>query len=401
MSTRRLYYDDSFLREFDAQVLTCEPEMCDNKPAWGIVLDVTAMYPDSGGQPSDRGKLGEANVIEVRDEGDDIVHLVDACIEKGSVHACIDWPRRFDHMQQHTGQHLLSAMFQERFGRPTVSFHLGAETCTIDLRGPEPTPEILEGAERAANQIIVDDRAITIRYGTAEQFAEMGVRKEVNREGILRAVEIEGVDLQPCGGTHLAHTSQIGILIVRGCSKIRQDWRIEFVCGRRVLDLAHSDFRHLQQASARLGCSPLDVPAAVERLLKERDSHFKELKSALQRLARFDAASAFQSAPKTSGITVIAQSFDAATVAEYLNFFATELVKSPATVALLGRSACGHLVFAQSPAADRDMKSLLEKLFHEFPGKGGGTKDFVRGRLDDPSQAAKAVERAKQLLFAP
>lgn len=400
MTTRRLYYDDSFLREFDAQVLTCEPEMRDNKPAWGIVLDSTAMYPTSGGQPCDLGKLADANVIEVRDEGEDIVHLVDACVDKGPVHGCINWPRRLDHMQQHTGQHLLSAMFQERFGRLTVSFHLGEETSTIDLRGPEPTPDILEGAERAANQIIADDRSITVRYGTAEQFAELGVRKEVDRKGILRAIEIEGADLQPCGGTHLARTSQIGILLLRGCSRIRQDWRVEFVCGRRVVNLARNDLRLLQQASARLGCAPGDLPSSVDRVLQDRDSHFKGLKSTLQRLAQLDAANAAQSASLASEIKVVAQSFDEATPLDYLNFFATELAKFPNTAALLGRTACGNLLFAQNPASGRDMNLLLQKVFAEFPGKGGGTKDFVRGRLNDATQAAKAVERAKQLLLA-
>jgi len=399
MSTRRLYYDDSFMREFDAHVLACEAEMRDNKPAWGIVLDATAMYPTSGGQPCDLGKLGSANVIEVRDVGDDIVHIVDACVDKGPVHGCIDWPRRFDHMQQHTGQHLLSAMFQERFGRPTVSFHLGDDICTIDLRGPEPGPEILEGAERAANQIIADDRPINVRYGTAEQFAELGVRKEVQRTGILRAIEIEGADLQPCGGTHLARTAQIGILLVRECSKIRQDWRVEFVCGRRVVQLARHEAHALQQASERLGCAPSDLAASVDRITKERDAHFKGLKSALQRLAQADAASAVKLVSSDSSLRIIAQAFDEETQPEYLNYFATELAKVSGTIALLGRTSCGHLIFAQHPSVGRDLNALLKQVFSEFPGKGGGTKDFVRGRLNDPAQAAKAVERAKALLL--
>ncbi|MGH9741308.1 MAG: alanyl-tRNA editing protein, partial [Candidatus Acidiferrum sp.] len=172
MTTRRLYYDDSFEREFTARVVHCEPLPPDlnsgiTTPVLKLLLDRTAFYPTSGGQPNDLGKIGDANVLDVRDEGDEIVHVVDRRPGSPDVLGCVNWPRRFDHMQQHTGQHLLSAMFQERFGRPTVSFHLGTEFSTIDLRGPEPSSEILEGAERAANAIIFEDRLVTVRYGTA------------------------------------------------------------------------------------------------------------------------------------------------------------------------------------------------------------------------------------------
>ncbi|HEV2196491.1 MAG TPA: alanyl-tRNA editing protein [Candidatus Acidoferrum sp.] len=141
MATRRLYYEDSFLKEFTARVVYCEklpPDMSAGITgiAWGLMLDRTAFYPTSGGQPHDSGKIGDANVLDVRHEGEEILHVVDRKPADPDVDCCIHWPRRFDHMQQHTGQHLLSAMFQERYGRPTVSFHLGAEVCTIDLRGP-------------------------------------------------------------------------------------------------------------------------------------------------------------------------------------------------------------------------------------------------------------------------
>src|SRR5499427_10289308 len=180
MTTRRLYYDDSYTRTFSARVLECVlakpvPSRSGPRLAWEVELDQTAFYPTSGGQPNDLGCLEEAKILDVRDEHDVILHVVDRELEPGEVRGSIDWGRRFDHMQQHTGQHLLSAMFQERYGRPTVSFHLGAEVCTIDLRGPEPTEEMLEGAERAANQVVFENRAVTVRYGTADQLAELGV----------------------------------------------------------------------------------------------------------------------------------------------------------------------------------------------------------------------------------
>jgi alanyl-tRNA synthetase len=399
MATRKLYYDDSYQRDFSAQVLSCEPEAHGTTPAWVVVLDCTALYPTSGGQPNDLGKLGDANVLDVRDEGEDVVHVVDRALPLGSVQGCVDWARRFDHMQQHTGQHLLSAIFQERYGRPTVSFHLGGEICTIDLRGPEPTDEILEGAERAANQVISEDRPITVRYGTAEQFAELGVRKEVQRGGILRGIEIQGADLQPCGGTHVKSTAQIGVVLVRRCSKMRQDWRVEFVCGKRAARAARHDFHLLLRTAEELGCAPDDVPASVQRAISERDLHFKNARTLLQRVAEVDAAAALQSGPSNvNGLRVVAQVFGEDTQPEYLNSFATQLTKTEKTMAVLGRSAGGELIFAQHPSAGKDVNALMKQVFAEFAGKGGGTRDFARGKLTDGAQAEKAVAfAAKQL----
>jgi alanyl-tRNA synthetase len=399
MTTRRLYYDDSYQREFEAEVLSCEPELHGTTPAWGVVLDCTALYPTSGGQPHDLGKLGDAVVLDVRDDDEAVVHVVDRELALGSVACCVDWARRFDHMQQHTGQHLLSAMFQERYGRPTVSFHLGSELCTIDLRGPEPTEEILEGAERAGNQVISEDRPIAVRYGTAEEFAGLGVRKEVQRSGILRAIEIEGADLQPCGGTHVKSTAQIGIVQVRRCTKMRQDWRVEFVCGRRATRVARHDFQLLHRAAEELGCAPDDVPAAVQRAIAERDAHFKTLKSLLQRLAETDAAAALNAAkPQANGLRVIARAFDEESQPEYVNYLAAQLAKSEKTIALLGRSECGHLIFAQHATAGQDMSALLKQVLAQFAGKGGGTRDFARGKLSDAAQAEKAVALAERLV---
>jgi alanyl-tRNA synthetase len=401
MTTRRLYYDDSYQREFTAQVLSCEHEMHGTTPAWAVVLDCTAFYPTSGGQPHDLGKIADANVLDVRDDGDAIVHVVDRQVPLGSVTGCVDWARRFDHMQQHTGQHLLSAVCLERYGRPTVSFHLGADLCTIDLRGPEPTDDILEGAERAANQIIAENRPITSRYGTAQEFAELGVRKEVQREGILRAIEIEGADLQPCGGTHVKSTAQIGVIMVRRWTKIRQDWRVEFVCGKRAARVARHEFRLVQKTAELLGSAPEDVPAAVQRAIGERDAHFKTLKSLWQRLAESDARTILRAAKRDgNGLRVIARTLDETSQPEYLNHLATQLAKSEKTVALLSRSADGHLIFSQHPRAGKDMNALLKQVLAQFAGKGGGTRDFARGKLDDAAQAEKAVAIAQQVLVS-
>jgi alanyl-tRNA synthetase len=289
-------------------------------------------------------------------------------------------------------------MLQERFGRPTISFHLGDQVCTIDLRGEEPSEAILEGAERAANQVIFEDRPVTVRYGTAEEFAELGVRKEVERSGILRAIEIEGADLQPCGGTHVKHTAQIGMILVRRCNKIRQDWRVEFVCGGRAERATRQDFLLLRHAAERLGCAPGDLVASAERVAAERDAHFKSARAALERLAQAEATLTLQAAPAgEDGIRLMARVFQEDAQAEYLNHFATQLAKSDKTIALLARFPCGHLIFAQHPSAGKDMNGLLKQVLQQFGGKGGGTRDFARGRLSDATKAEMAIALAREL----
>ena len=403
MATRRLYYDDSFMKEFTARVVYCEklpPDLSAGITGigWGLMMDRTAFYPTSGGQPHDLGNIGDANVLDVRDEGEEILHVVDRKPANADVDCCIHWPRRFDHMQQHTGQHLLSAMFQERYGRPTVSFHLGSEVCTIDLRGPEPTEEILEGAERAANQMIFENRAVTIRYGTADQLVELGVRKEVEREGILRAIEIEGVELQPCGGTHVKSTGQIGIVLTRGCTKVRQDWRVEFVCGGRAEKAARSDFQLLRQAAEKLSCANEDVVVSASRALAERDANFKKIRALLERLAGAEAALALEAtATDRDGRRVISRVFEDVP-AEYLGFFGTAIAKTEKTAALIGLADGGELLFAQHPLLGKDMNALLKHVCEKLGGKGGGTRDFARGKLGDASQLESALALAREKL---
>src|ERR1700688_3838655 len=303
MKTERLYYDDAFAREFTAQVLGCEPASAaaietsagpQGGTLWRVKLDRTAFYPSSGGQPHDTGRLGDSRVVDVLDEEDEVIHVVDKPIEIASVQGTIDWERRFDHMQQHTGQHVLSAIFHSRFSLPTISFHLGSDVCTIDVRGRQLTQEILDAAMAAANDVVYANRAVNVKYGSAEELAAAGVRKTVERTGTLRAIEIEALELQACGGTHVQRTGQIGMILVRGVSRIRQDWRVEFACGRRAERLAREDFAVLRAVAQRLNCSPQEAVTAAERVVAERDAHFKSTKASTQKLAELDARAAVQ-----------------------------------------------------------------------------------------------------------
>ncbi len=405
--TERLYYQGSFVREFDAQVVSCEPEGDGENARWRVILDRTAFYPTSGGQPHDTGKLGDANVVEVVDAGDgkEVVHYTSSPVRPGQVHGEIDWARRIDHMQQHTGQHLLSAAFVELFHFPTVSFHLGRDVSTIDLDAPSIVPRHLEEAERRTNEIIFDDRVVVIRFGTAQELAETGIRKKVDREGVLRAIEVEGFDRQPCGGTHLERTGQAGMLLLRKLERRREFWRVEFVCGFRALATARADFATLTQAAALLSCGLPEAPSVIGKMIEDRRSIHGTAKRLEERLAEHEAralvARSVTNAPATAGepgaVRVVSAAIDEATPA-YLALLAAKITAEANAVALLASRSSGHVVLAQTKGGAADVGKLLRETLKEFGGKGGGARDFAQGSLASASDAEAFLARAKNAL---
>ena len=394
-ATERLYYRDSFLHEFDAQVISCEKD----GERWKIVLDRTAFYPTSGGQPHDTGKLGDVPVIEVADAEQKVVHYLSAAIPVGPVHGVIDWPRRIEHMQQHTGQHLLSAAFIELFGFQTVSFHLGKEISTIDLDTPALKVEHFEKAERRVNEVIFEDKPVVIRFGTAEELAEAGIRKKVEREGVLRAIEVEGFDRQPCGGTHLERTGQAGLLLIRKLERRRDQSRVEFVCGFRALAAARSDFSTLTQAASLLSCGLSEVPAVLGKLIEERRLQYGAVKQLEERMAEHEARELLASQPAAEGPRVIASALEDATPA-YLGLLAARLVAEANVVALLASRASGYVVFAQTKGLAHDMGAMLRDTLKQFGGKGGGVKDFAQGSVSVATKVQDVIEQAKSGISA-
>jgi len=419
--TDRLYYHDSFLREFDATVISCTPE----GPRWKVTLNKTAFYPTSGGQPHDMGTLGNAQVVEVVDvphavAGPDVstpsdpqhvVHYTTAEVPAGPVHGQIDWPRRIDHMQQHTAQHLLSAAFIELFGFETVSFHLGKEISTIDLRAPSVVPRQLEEAERRTNEIIFEDRPVAIRFGTAEELAESGIRKKVEREGILRAIEIDGFDRQPCGGTHLARTGQAGLILLRKLERSRAHWRIEFVAGYRALAAARTDYATLTQAATLLSCALADVPAGITKNIEDRRANSTAVKRLEERLADLEARELLQqhqqassSAAGTGQVAkpqlIVATPPDATPA--YLALLAAKLTAEKNVIALLLSRESGHVVAARSANLPQDIGTILRESLKEFSGKGGGAKHFAQGQLPGSAEQTDAfLTHVKSRLMNP
>ena len=395
--TERLYYNDSFLREFDAQVLSCEPE----NARWRVRLDRTAFYPTSGGQPFDTGRLGDATVVETLDaENNEIAHFTDQPVAAGAIHAAIDWPRRFDHMQQHTAQHMLSAAFIELFKFQTVSFHLGRDISTIDLATPSITPRQLEEAERRVNEIIFDDRPIAVRYGTAEELVAQGIRKKVDREGTLRVIDIEAFDRQPCGGTHLARTGQAGMLFLRKCERQKQNWRAEFVAGWRALASARGDFAALRQAAEHLGCGMAELPENVRKIQEERRASQRDAKKLTERLAELEAVDLLAQHTETSHdgkLRIIVSISDDAT-SSYLAILAAKIVATPNMRVILASRAAMAIVLAQSAGLDGDMGTLLRELLAPVGGKGGGSKVFAKGSMPEISALDGVVNAARARL---
>ena len=273
IATERLYYHDCYLQDFDAHIVETSDE------GRRVYLDRTAFYPTSGGQPFDAGTLGGAKVIDVIDEEERIAHVVESPLSEAQVEGHIDWARRFDHMQQHTGQHLLSAVLEELFAIPTLSFHMGAQVSTIEAGAAALDTGQIEHAEQRCAEIVSEARPVVITFDQASE--DLGLRKASERSGTLRVVSIAGLDRSACGGTHVRSTAEIGLVLIRKLDKIRGNVRLEFVCGFRALGQARADFRTLLEISRHLS-TPVERTSAVVAAQMER---IRLLEKANQRLA--------------------------------------------------------------------------------------------------------------------
>jgi len=402
--TQRLYYHDSFLYDFEAEVR----EIAESpKPA--LVLDKTAFYPSSGGQIHDTGVISAGNeslnVIEVADAEDGrVVHYLEAPpkqIKPGTtIRGRIDPARRRDHMQQHTGQHVLSAAFIRLFNMPTVSFHMGDDYCSIDLETPVLTREQVEQSERLANEIILENRPVQIRFVTRDEAAKLGLRKIPPAErDQLRLIDIQEFDLNACGGTHVNQTGQIGCILLRKTEKVRPGWRVEFVAGQRGIATARRDFTTLTEAGATFSAHIYDVPQQISKSLEEIRNLRKQREQSLEELAEAQAAALLVETSRVDGRKVVTRAFSAREL-NFIKLLAQKLTRLDSNViALLGStSPQPSLVFAQSAGLTSDMGSLLKQTVSTFGGRGGGSKDMAQGGIQSAERIEEALKYASTSL---
>jgi alanyl-tRNA synthetase len=410
--TEHLYYHDSFLYEFDAEVLdVVSASDSDSRPA--VILDRTAFYPTSGGQVFDTGWIVPENardsssrlrVAEVseRDNGQ-ILHVLEntESIPKGSrVHGLIDVDRRHDHMQQHSGQHVLSAAFLRLFHLPTISFHMGAESCSIDLDTTQLTAGQVEAAEALANDIVMENRAVSTRFVTQEEARVLGLRKipPVQRDE-LRLIEVHNFDLTACGGTHVSATGQIGCILLRKTEKTRQGWRVEFVCGTRSVARARRDYTLLTESGGLLSSHISDIPQQIRKAQEEARASRKSRDELLGELADLYASRLLAETPHSGGCQIIARTFPDRDLA-FIKLLAQRLTRQPvAVVALLGSTSDPPaLVFAQSSGQPFDMGALMKATLSRLGGRGGGSREMAQGGAVQPEGLESALaELAAQL----
>ena len=381
----RLYYYDSYLREFTAQVLETA------SGGTTAYLDRTAFYPTSGGQPFDMGSIAGVPVVEVIEEDERIAHRTASELPLGVVSCEVDWPRRFDHMQQHSGQHLLSAVLAEHFGLHTVSFHLGQESSTIDLEGGMPAVNRVREIEKLANEIVHENRPVTVEFEEAGK--ARGLRKPSDREGLQRIICIQDLDRSACGGTHVRATGEIGPILIRKLDRVRETVRMEFLCGGRAVRRARADYDALDQV-ARLFSAPLDeMPALVAAQLNAARAGDKARRKLEIEMASYQGRELYQAtAPGPDGVRRHKRRLAGGSV-EGLRSVAQSFTEQPRAVFAAALEDPPSVLFAVSADLGIDAGNALRAVLAAAGGRGGGTARLAQGSVHDPASLDALLEK--------
>jgi len=395
--TLRLYYEDAYRTEFDAQIVRT---VADKKGTTGIILNQTCFYPTSGGQPCDHGMLDSQPVFDVVEEDGEIVHWIAGALPGPSVHGRITWPRRFDHMQQHTGQHILSQAFLKLLDAQTVSFHLSEEISTIDLDRATLEAEEAEQVEDLANEIVFANRPVLTYFVSPEQVAALGLRKAPTVETNIRIVEVEGFDRSPCGGTHCSRTGEVGAIAIRKWERRGQETRVEFVCGWRALRDYRWKTATVNELALAFSVKDRELAAAVLRLMQEASENRRELHRLQEELLAAEAARLLAEARQWNDMAIVLRSFPEREPQE-VRKLASLLTVGQRTIALLGISGKqARLVFARSQDLSVDMAALIKQTCATFGGSGGGQAHIAQGGGFAGERVNEALEWAYQSLIS-
>ena len=404
--TERLYNSNPYLQSFTARVI----QRLDHSGRPAVILDRTAFYAEGGGQPADRGQLDQVAVIDVIDREDkpgDVIHVLSDTLRSDSVNGTIDWPRRFDLMQQHTGQHILSQAFIQVSGAETVAFHLSDDprdgTLTIDLNRTGLQPDQVDAAEDLANHIVYENRPVTARLVGQEELVSIPLRKPPTVDHSIRIVEIKDFDWSACGGTHVARTGEVGQIKIVKLDRRGAETRVEFRCGQRALIDYRRKNQMITHVAADLSVGHAELDQAVARMTAENKALRKQLEEADARIVEFEVREMLSGLQSCNGFAVAARVWHDRDMAT-LRRLARQVIARPGTVALLG--AGGEkpaLVFARSSDLAFDMNALVRGAAACINGKGGGSPDFAQagGPPAGDEQVQAAIAWALDVMREP